>query len=147
MYIIFLGFAVREVGSSYNLTCPAKNKNDTYKFYKTGVTGAKTDVKTDANTQQFGHILAIRKVGWDDAGQYFCSAYDSNGNEVLSHRLVILTITRGIIFYITYSSIKKIYNLLFIHSHARVLIPPGDLLHPGILTEHSRVQSCPNSMS
>ena len=107
MYIIFLAFEVREIGSSYNFTCPAKNKNESYKFYKTGFTGAKKLVKTDADTQQFGHILAIRKLGWDDAGRYFCSAYDSNGNEVLSHSLVILTIRPGIIFYITHSSIKK----------------------------------------
>ena len=30
---------------------------------------------------------------------------------------------------------------------ARVLIPLGDLLHSGIVTEHSGIQSCANSMS
>ena len=30
---------------------------------------------------------------------------------------------------------------------ARVLIPLGDLLHSGTLTERSGIQNCPNSMS
>ena len=29
----------------------------------------------------------------------------------------------------------------------KVVIPLGDLLHSGILTEHSGIQICPNSMS
>ena len=74
------------------------SKNVTYKFCKTGFTGQMKLIRSRKSVKQSGHILAITKLKWDDAGQYFCFVYDSNGTEILRrYRLAILTIKPGII--------------------------------------------------
>ena len=40
-----------------------------------------------------------------------------------------------------------IFNVIFSERRVNVLIPLRNFIHPGILTEHSGIQNCPNSMS
>ena len=93
MAFIFLEFIIREVGTSYNFTCPDQDssKNHTYKFY----TGFKKIIP-GGRFKQYGNILTITDLRYQDSSQYFCSIYDLNGKSIKNRKsLAILTIKPG----------------------------------------------------
>ena len=94
--------AVREVGQSYNFTCPGDvNKNYTYTFSKNGIL-----IKPDARIKQDGGVLMIGRLTFFDSGQYGCSFYDDNAKKIGGHSFGVFIVTQGI--YV----LKHIYELL-----------------------------------
>jgi hypothetical protein len=78
-----------------------------------------------ARIKVFGPILMIVDLEWDDNGQYFCSIYDSNGNQIGNQRsLAILSLKPGQYIYMFPAALrvrflprtylKLHYSLLFL---------------------------------
>ncbi|CAB3983378.1 RNA-directed DNA polymerase from mobile element jockey [Paramuricea clavata] len=79
----FPNFIVREIGSSINFTCPDDlTNNHTYKFSALKKQATPELITPGARIKLLGPILMIVDLEWDDNGQYFCSIYNSNGNQI-----------------------------------------------------------------
>ena len=92
MAFILLEFIIREVGASYNFTCPDQDssKNHTYKFYA----GVKK-ITPGGRFKQYGNILMITDLQYQDSQQYSCSIHDLNDNRISKLFLALLTIKQG----------------------------------------------------
>jgi hypothetical protein len=123
--LLLLDFIVREIGSSINFTC----LDDSTKNYKYNFSALKTKrtpelITPGARIKVFGPILMIVDLEWDDNGHYFCSIYDSNGNQIGNQRsLAILSLKLGQYLYISCGPAGSIpardlfkvhYSLLFL---------------------------------
>jgi hypothetical protein len=98
-----LEFIVREIGSSINFTClDDSTKNNKYNFSALKKQITPELITPGARIKVFGPILMIVDLEWDDNGQYFCSIYDSNGNQIGNQiSLAILSLKPGQYLYIS----------------------------------------------
>jgi hypothetical protein len=71
-------------------------KNHTYTFSALKKQTTSELITPGARIKLFGPILMIVDLEWDDNGQYFCSIYDSNGNQIgKTKSLAILSLKTG----------------------------------------------------